>query len=237
MIDRFCLRALLLAVLTLPIASCTTTGSLTSIVISPSTVSVGLAGFGYAQGQQQYTAIGYYGHSGHQVTKDITKDVTWSSSFDQVATIVTGGTNAGLATTTGWVNNEAWYGASTITANAPGFNGDIVSNTATYTVTVSSSTSAADVISITVTPNPFTFTSTGAPPQQFVATGTTSGGMNETLTTTSGIAWTSSNPSVVTVGANSGIVTSVGSGTATVTATFTNSDNTKTAGNASVTVQ
>lgn len=138
--SRVFLGALLLAGLLFPLASCTNDPSLTSIVISPSTVSVELAPAGYAQGHTQYTAIGHYTHPNHPaVTKDITSQVTWASSDTQVAGI----SNAGLATATGYnsVNGEAWIGDTEITASAPGFNGQIVSNAATFTVTATTTSS------------------------------------------------------------------------------------------------
>jgi hypothetical protein len=150
-----------------------------------------------------------------------------------LATIVTGGTNAGLATVTGWVGGEAWTGNTTITASAPGFNGDIVSNQVTLTVTDSSTTD--DVISIAVTPNPYTFTAINAT-NPFTAIGTTQTGVQENLTTASGMAWTSGNLSFVTIGLNTGLGTAVGAGSTSVTATYTNSDGTTAKGSAIVTV-
>ena len=105
---RFFLSTLLFAGILLPLTSCSTDPSLTSIVISPDTVTVTLAPNGIAQGYSQFTAIGYYTHPGHAAgTRDITSEVTWASSGTQVSTIVTGGAKAGLATATGWVNGVA----------------------------------------------------------------------------------------------------------------------------------
>jgi len=233
--NRISLGMFLLAGLLFPLASCTNDPSLTSIVISPSTVSVELAKAGAAQGRTQYTAIGYYTHPNHSaITKDLTNQVTWASSDTQVATV----TNTGLATATGYnaVTGEAWIGNSQITASAPGFNGLIVSNASTFTVTASSSDSSSDVTSVTVTPNPFTFTTLGAT-QTFIATGTTSAGVNGTLTGLSGLVWSSGDTSYVTVGASTGVATAVAAGTTTITATYTNSDNTTAKGSTTVTVQ
>jgi trimeric autotransporter adhesin len=130
--NRFFPGVFLLAGLLIPLASCSNDPSLTSIVISPSTVSIELAADGSTQGHTQYTAIGYYTHPNHPaITKDLTDQVTWASSDTQVATI----SNTGLATVTGYVAGEAWIGNTEITASAPGFNGQIVSNAATLTVT------------------------------------------------------------------------------------------------------
>jgi len=134
MFNRRCLGVLLLAGLVLSFNGCNTDSSsgLTTIVISPTNITVSLVPPGYPQGQNQYTAIGYYGHAGHQTTQDITKQVTWASSATEVATI----SNTGLATATGFnpATGLGWTGNTFITASAPGFNGDIVSNTATFNV-------------------------------------------------------------------------------------------------------
>jgi hypothetical protein len=230
---RFFLSTLLFAGILLPLTSCSTDPSLTSIVISPDTVTVTLAPNGIAQGYSQFTAIGYYTHPGHAAgTRDITSEVTWASSGTQVATIVTGGAKAGLATATGWVNGVAWTGVTNITASAPGFNGVVVSNAATFTVT-DPTTGTDDVVSIAVTPNPYTFTAANAA-NSFTATGTTQSGVKEVLTTSS--VWTSGNASFVTVGANTGVGTAVATGTTTITAKYTNADGTSAQGSATVTV-
>jgi hypothetical protein len=92
-----------------------------------------------------------------------------------------------LATATGWTTTGAWTGFTNITASAPGFNGDIVSNSVTFTVTDTSTTD--DVISIVVTPNPYTFTAVNAS-NPFTAIGTTQTGVQENLTSATGMAWT-----------------------------------------------
>ncbi len=239
---RFFLSVSLCAGILLPLVSCNSSDpSLTSIVISPSSVTVTLTPPGVPQGHSQFTAIGYYTHPGHAAeTRDITGQVTWASSGTQVATICTNGSAApctaatdGLATATGWTSTGAWTGFTNITASAPGFNGDIVSNSVTFTVTDTSTTD--DVVSIVVTPNPWDPTALNAT-QQFTATGTTLSGVQENLTTASGMAWTSGNTGFVTIGLNTGVGTAVGAGTTTVTATFTNSDSTTAKGSASVTV-
>ena len=131
MFNRFCFGALLLAGLAGLLSGCSTTSSagLTTIVISPSgasAVTMTLAPPGVAQGHAQFTALGYYGHAGHQVTQDITDSVTWSSSLTQVVTICSNGSPApctpamdGLATVTGFTPQGAWTGLSSITASCP----------------------------------------------------------------------------------------------------------------------
>ena len=239
---RFCLSVVLCAGILLPLISCNSNDpSLTSIVISPSSVTVTLAPPGVPQGYSQFTAIGYYTHPGHAAeTRDITSQVTWASSGTQVAGICTNGSPSpctpatdGLATATGWTTTGAWTGFTNITASAPGFNGDIVSNSVTFTVTETSTTD--DVISIVVTPNPYTFTAVNAS-NPFTAIGTTQTGVQENLTSATGMAWTSGNLNFVTIGLNTGVGTAVAAGSTTVTATYTNSDGTTAKGSATVTV-
>ena len=135
MLDRFSLKALVLASLLLPLASCSVSPSLTSIAITPNTtVTVTLAPPGVPQGYSQYTAIGIlYARGPPPDTEDITNQVTWSSSAPQVATI----NSSGVATATGFspTTGLAWVGNTTIFASMPGFGGDIVSNDVSFTVT------------------------------------------------------------------------------------------------------
>jgi hypothetical protein len=197
-------------------------------VISPTSFTTTLVPLGNQQGYTQFKAIGYYGHAGHQRTADITSQVTWLSNAPQVATIVTGGANAGIATASG-----SWTGLTNITASAPGYNGDIVSNVATFTVT---DATTDDVVSVSITPNPYTFLALNAT-NQFTATGTTQSGVKENLTTASGIVWTSNNTSFVTIVPNTGFATSVGAGSTTIQAVYTNADGSTATGMANVTVQ
>ena len=235
MFNRLCLGVLLLAGLVLSLNGCNTNSpsGLTTIVISPSTVTVSLAPPGYQQGQNQYTAIGYYGHAGHQTTQDITSQVTWSSSGSQVATI----SKTGLATATGFnpQTGEGWIGNTSITASAPGFNGDIVSNTATFNVTACTACVNTDVSAVTVLPATQTVATLGVP-VQFEAIGKTVNGDTVVLTGLSGIQWVSSVPSIASINANTGLALTAGAGTATITASFTNSDGSGASGSATLTV-
>ncbi|MGA3081401.1 MAG: Ig-like domain-containing protein [Terracidiphilus sp.] len=234
MFNRFCFGALLLAGILFPLTSCGSGPSLTSIVISPASVTVSLAPQGVPQGSNQYTAIGYYTHPDHPAeTKNITSQVTWASSSTQVATV----SSTGLATATGFTASGAWTGNTTITASAPGFNGTIVSNPAVFAVTpctacVSIST---DVISVTVIPATQTVASLNVP-IQYEAVGTTSTGLTEALGNFVGLSWVSSVSSVATINAGSGLATTAGSGTTTITAIFKNPDQTAAEGSATLTV-
>ena len=233
MFNRFCIGALLLVGLTLTFTSCNATSGLDSITISPSTVTVTLMPPGTQQGHGQFTAIGYYGHAGHQTTMDITDQVTWSSSLTQVATI----NSSGLATATGFnpATGEEWTGFTNITASAQGFNGIIVSNSATFTVTACAACVDTDVSSVLVIPASQTVATVGVP-VQFVAIGLTINGASVPLTNAAGINWTSSVPSIASINAATGLATTAGSGTTTITATFTNPDGSGAAGTATLTV-
>jgi hypothetical protein len=250
MFNRFCFGALLLVGLAGLITGCSTTSSptsLTTIVISPSgaaAVTATLVPEGVPQAHAQFTAIGYYGHAGHQVTKDITDQVTWSSSLTQVVGICSNGSPApctpamdGLATVTGFTSTGAWTGFSQITASAPGFNGMITSNSATFTVTACTGCSggSSDIVSVKVVPDTQTVTTLGS--VQYEAIGTDSNGSTYVLTTLPGIQWASSNLSVAKFAdPTSGVVTTIGAGTTTITATFLNQDKTGAAGSGVLTV-
>ena len=233
MLNRLCFGALLLACVALPFTGCTAPSGLDSITISPSTVTVTLAPPGAQQGHGQFTAIGYYGHAGHQTTMDITNQVTWSSSLTQVATI----NSSGLATATGFnpATGEGWTGYTNITATAPGFNGTIVSNSATFTVTACTACINTDVSAVTVIPATQTVATVGVP-VQFEAIGMTINGVSVPLTNASGIRWVSSAPTVATINAATGLATTAGAGTATITATYINPDGSGATGSATLTV-
>ena len=184
MFKRLCFGALLLAGLVLSFNGCNSGSSsgLTTIVISPSganAVTVTLAPPGMAQGHAQFTAIGYYGHAGHQSTQDITSQVTWSSSLTQVANV----SPTGLVTATGYdkTTGEQWTGITNISASAPGFNGTIVSNSATFTVTGCGSCGASDISVINVIPATQSVASLNVP-VQFEAIGQTIAGEPLVLT-------------------------------------------------------
>jgi hypothetical protein len=229
MFNRLCIGTLLLAGLVLSLNGCNTsstsgTSGLTTIVISPSTVTVELAPPGYQQGHSQFTAIGYYGHADHQSTRDITSEVTWASSGTQVATV----NSSGLATATGWntTTGEGWVGNTNITASASGYNGEIVSNSATFTVTDCQSCADTDISAITVSPATQTVATLGIG-VQFEALGKTVSGDTVSLPNLSypgKIKWTSSVPTIATVDPTSGVATTVSAGTTYITATFTNKD-------------
>jgi hypothetical protein len=125
--------------------------------------------------------------------------------------------SSGLATVTGLV-----YGNTTISASAPGFNGDIV-GTADFIVQKPTTTSA--IVSLSITPARYVLASAGAT-EAFTATGSTTSGSTRAVTTET--IWSSSAPDIATINASTGVATAVSAGTATITATYTNSDGTTT---------
>ncbi len=235
MFNRHSFGALLLAGLLLPVVSCGGMNpSLTSIVISPTNVTTAVAPLGIQQGFTQFSAIGYYSHPNHAPeTKDITDQVAWASSNPQVATI----TNTGLATVTGPnpTTGIYWVGSTTITASAPGFNGDVVSNAATFNVTPCTICVGTDIVSVAVTPSTQAVTALNVP-IQFEAIGTTVSGATVALNGLSGMNWVSSSTNVATINAKSGLAETAGSGTTSISATFTNPDGTAAQGTATLTV-
>jgi Bacterial Ig-like domain (group 2) len=233
MFDKSWLRPLAVMGLVASITSCGSTPSLTSIVISPSSFTTTLAFLADGtvappadQLPTNYKAIGYYTHPGHPAeTRDITDSVTWFSFTPNLVTINSSGvaTPAGLA-----------VGFTQIWASAPGYEGDIVSNSSIYTVDLPSSTTGAEVVSISIQqPNP-TVSSVNAN-ESFKAIGITGNG--DQMDLTSSCAWSSSNTSVATVNSKTGVATAVGAGTSSISATFKNSGGIEATGFTTLTVQ
>jgi uncharacterized protein YjdB len=163
--------------------------TLASITVTTSTVSI-------APGTTaQFTAQGKYSDN---TTKNLTSQVTWSSSATSIATVNFNGV-AGLA-------KAVAGGTSSITASMSG-----VSGSATLTVT------NASLVSINVTPaNPSINVGTQ---QQFTAIGSFSDGTNQDISNV--VKWTSSPSTVASITSASGLATGRKSGSTTITATFT----------------
>jgi hypothetical protein len=234
MFNRFCFGAFLLAGLVLPITSCTSSPSLTSITVSPSTMNFGGAGL-----TTQLTATGYYTHPNHPAeTKDITDEVTWASSTPECVTV----------SSTGFITSGHNVCSNIpVTASAPGFNG-LISGSMIVNVTQSTTGggggSSTDVTAITIIPSSQTVATAGQT-GQFIAIGTTGAGTTKDLS--SSAVWTSSSTAVATVcsagsaapctTSTSGLATAVGAGTTTITAVYTNTtDGTSATGQATFTV-
>lgn len=219
MFDRTAFKMLLLAGVLIPLASCGTTPSLTSIAVTPTSMNFGGAGL-----TTQLTAIGSYTHPGHPaVTKDITSEVTWASATPQCVTV----SSSGLITSG---NNTC--SNILVTASMPGFNGDI-SGSMTVNVTQSGGGGGGgDVTTVTVVPGA---QSVASPNQtsQFIAIGSNSSGA--TVNITGNVVWSSSSTSIGTV-SGSGLATALSQGSTTITALFTNADGTVANGSATFTV-
>ncbi len=200
----------LLACALVPFTSCTSSPSLTSIVITPSTYTITLAtsesGCGYYGGYWSYEATGYYTHPGHTAkTEDITDQVTWTSLAPIMVTI----SSTGVATPTGCAT-----GTSQITASAPGFNGTII-GASTFTVQLPASSDVGRVTQLSIVPS-----QNQAVP--FAVTGKTADG--GTVDVTDHVTWSSSNPQAATIDENTGAVTMISAGKTTITAIYTNAD-------------
>jgi hypothetical protein len=204
--DRLLLGALLLAGMVVPLTSCSVTPALTSIAVSPSTLTA-TAGVTW-----QFTAIGTYTRPGHAaVTKDITNSVTWSSGSAQMVTV----SNTGFATVTG-----ISYGNTQISATAPGFHGIII-GTSTITVPQPTTTGAVARLVIKQTTLP-----DGS--LAFTAIGKSAAG--KVVELTSQPKWTSSDSEVASIDAANGIVTPLGVGRTTIIAVYTNPNGTNAVG-------
>jgi Bacterial Ig-like domain (group 2) len=207
--DRSFLGALLLVGALVPLTSCTVSNKLTSIVVSPATLSA-TAGVTW-----QFTAIGYYTRPDHATrTKDITSEVTWASSSAQMVTV----SNTGFASVTG-----ISYGNTVISASAQGFKGIIVGTASVTVPPPTTSNNAVTSVSIqkTVLPDGSV---------KFSATGKTAEGAPVELT--GKLKWTSSDSDVASIDAATGTATSLGPGRTTITVLYTNPDGTNAVGTA-----
>jgi hypothetical protein len=222
--NRSLLGALLIIGVLIPITSCTSSPSLTSIAVTPTTMNFGGAGI-----TTQLTAIGSYTHPGHPaITKDITGQVNWTSATPDCVTV----SSTGLITSQGDVCSNIL-----ISASMPGFNG-LITGTMTVNVTQPSGgsggggTGNVDVTTIAIIPTSQSVQSPGET-AQFLAIGTASNGATVNLTNL--VTWASSSVQIATISA-AGTATAVGQGTATITALFTNLDGTAVTGVATFTV-
>ncbi len=171
------------------LASCAGSVALNSVVVAPTDSSTP------AGTTRQFTATGFLNDD---TTRDITREVTWTSSNPLVATI----DSNGLATTFS-PGTTVITATSSMATSAPNV------GSAKTTLTVSS----AVLNSINVQP-----ANAVLPPgvtQAFTANGIFSDGV--TVNITSQVAWSSSNVAIATIDAT-GIATTVATGTATITA-------------------
>jgi len=217
--DRLSFGALLLGCALLPLSSCTSSPSLTSIVVTPSVMNFGGPGL-----TTQLTATGYYTHPGHPAeTRDITALVDWKSATTQCVTV----------TATGLIESgQNICSGILITASTQGFNG-LIAGTMTVNVTQPGAANS-DVAAVVVSPaNPAPITAASV--EQFSATGYTASGAVATLTNP--VTWGSSSSGVASID-QTGRATGVAAGTTTITAAYTNADGTSAIpGTATLTVQ
>jgi 6-phosphogluconolactonase len=159
--------------------------TLSSIAVTPASPSVVVAL------TTQLAANGTYSDG---TKKDLSSQVTWTSSAGGVATVSATGLATGVAA-----------GTTTISATM----GSIVG---TDTLTVA----AATLTSIAITP----LAPTIAPgkPLQFTATGTYNNATTKDLTTM--VAWTSTNSAVAAIGPTTGLASAVGAGTTMIGGTY-----------------
>jgi len=201
--------------LTVNVAATTTGSTVASISIIPGTQSVA--------SPTQTTQFVAIGTTSTKATVNLTNQVVWSSSSNQIASI---GAANGLATAVG-------QGAATIVAlytNPTG--GTVVTGTATFTV-VNGTTEKYTAVAIT--PSTQALSASGQT-SQFIALGTSgSTGLETNVTASSQLQWSSSVPSIATVSA-SGLVTGLSAGTTTITAQLTNADGTVVSSTSSVVV-
>jgi hypothetical protein len=205
--NRSLLGALLITGTLIPITSCISSPSLTSITVSPSVMNFGGAGL-----HTQLTAIGTYTRPNHAaVTKDITTQVSWASATPECVTV----------STTGLIESQGNICSGIqITGSMQGFHG-IIQGTMTVNVTQpgASSTDVAQIIVSPANPAPVAV----AAVSQFAGNGFTAAGNPVTLTNP--ISWTSSNTGVATID-QTGRATAIAAGTTTITGAYTNPDGT-----------
>jgi hypothetical protein len=163
--------------------------NLISIAITPANGSI-------AQGTNlQLIATGTFNDGG---TRDITHQVTWSSSNTAVATVAASngslvGKNPGLIT--------------------------IIASLGSANASVPFNVTAGKVVSISVTPSTATIQTGGH--KRFAATATFDDSSTQDITTS--VAWSSNNTGIATVGSGSGnfgLTTGVSAGNANITASF-----------------
>lgn len=217
--NRSLLGALIITGILIPITSCISSPSLTSIVVSPSVMNFGGAGL-----HTQLTAIGSYSRPNHApVTKDITDQVNWASATPECVTV----------TSTGLIESgQNICSGIQITASMQGFHG-IIQGTMTVTVTQpgAASTDVTQVIISPANPAPVAVGTL----EQFSATGFTGAGNPVSLTNP--VLWGSSNAGVATID-QAGRATAVAAGTTTISGGYTNPDGTPAiSGTATLTVQ
>ena len=205
--NRSLFGALVITGILIPITSCISSPSLTSIAVSPSVMNFGGAGL-----HTQLTAIGTYTRPNHApVTRDITDQVTWASATPECVTV----------SSTGYIESqENICSGILITASMQGFHG-IIQGTMTVNVTQPGA-AGSDVTQVLISPaNPAPVAVAAI--EQFAASGFTAAGNPVTLTNP--VSWSSSNTGVATID-QTGRATAVAAGSTTIKGAYTNPDGT-----------
>jgi len=205
--NRSLLGALLITGVLIPITSCVSNPSLTSIVVSPSVMNFGGPGL-----TTQLTAVGFYTRPNHApITKDITNQVDWKSSTNDCVTV----SQTGMIT-----SGQNICSGIQIMASAQGFHG-FISGTMIVNVTQpgAASTNVAQVVVSPANPAPVSVGQL----TQFSATGFNASGSPVTLVNP--VSWNSSNTGVATIDPT-GRATAVAAGSTTITGSYTNADGT-----------
>lgn len=205
--NRSLLGALLITGILIPITSCISSPSLTSIVVTPSVMNFGGPGL-----HTQLIATGSYTHPNHQPTvRDITDQVNWSSQTPECVTV----------SSTGYIESQGNICSGIqITATMQGFHG-LITGTMTVNVTQPGAASS-DVAVVLISPANPAPVAVGAI-TQFAASGFTAAGNPVTLSNP--VSWTSSNTGVATID-QTGRATAVAAGSTTIKGAYTNPDGT-----------
>ena len=205
--NRSLLGALLITGILIPITSCISSPSLTSIAVSPSVMNFGGPGL-----HTQLTAIGSYTRPGHAtVTRDITTSVNWASATPECVTV----------SSTGLIESqENICSGIQITASSQGFHG-LIQGTMTVNVTQPGAANS-DIAVVVVSPANPAPVAVGAI-EQFAASGFTAAGNPVALTNP--VSWTSSSTGVATID-QTGRATAVAAGSTTIKGAYTNPDGT-----------
>lgn len=194
-----------LIVLSLFFAGCAASSKLSSIQITPDTATINALG-----GSVQFKAIGTYSRTGHPSdTRDITNEVTWTSSNVGTASV----NSTGMATAVA-------SGTTSISATMKGDFGPVV-GTADLQVTVSGTggtpPGTRDLTAIMLIPSNLTINGIGNG-AQFTALGTFSAA--PTTQSLTNVTWQSTNPSVATIN-SAGLATAIACPTSSCNTTIT----------------
>ena len=175
--------------------------SLTGIYVEPTDACL------YPGSTAQFTAYGTFTEGGHSmVTRNISSQVTWTTSLSDLATVNT----SGLATA-----GTSYVGNTPVTATTEGEFGILVSS-ANLVVSTSCTTSTSIAKpAFHIVPASVTLNQAGDTERPLAIAESQTGGAQTDMTRN--VAWTSSNPQVATVD-RTGLITGVGSGDATITA-------------------